>query len=204
MEVKYRTAASVVALSVDYGQSHQCELVAASALTRHYQGVEHRIVSLRLPTQRGCIAGQVHRPAPDGEISPHYVPGRNTVLLGLALSCAESVGATRIIIGPTQADQAGFPDCRHSFFRAWQVMANVATASTERITIETPLLTRSKVWIGRECKRLKVPLDLTWSCYNGGITGGSRSGPAHCGECNACINRLTVCLEAGVGLEGKP
>jgi 7-cyano-7-deazaguanine synthase len=200
-EVRRFGAANVIALVVDYGQRHQCEIAATSALTRHY-GVERRAVSIcPMPTSRGGVAGKLFRGEPDESVagtSPHYVPARNTVLLSLALCCAESSGAERIVIGATQADHAGFPDCRPHYFMAWQTMCNVGTATQGRISVETPLGTMSKTAIGRACKSMKVPLAKTWSCYRGDYKAG------HCGECDACINRLTVCVEAGVDLAGKP
>ena len=201
MEVRRFGANRVVALSVSYGQSHRCELHSAQKLARRYQ-VEHRVITTLLPTSSGCVAGEVHRSVADN-VSSAYVPARNTVLLSLALCCAESVGAQRIIIGATAADSAGFPDCRHGYFRAWQTLANVGTAVSERIRVHTPVIDMSKAQIGRACKSMGVPLELTWSCYHGGMRGGCVDGPEQCGECDACVNRLKVMLAAGVDLTVK-
>ena len=49
-----------------------------------------------------------------------YVPARNTILLGLALGYAETVGAFDIFIGANVLDYSGYPDCRPEFLAAFE------------------------------------------------------------------------------------
>ena len=110
-----------------------------------------------------------------------YVPARNTILLSLALSWAEVIGAAALYIGVNSLDYSGYPDCRPEFIAAYQRLIAVATKATVQgamIQIATPLQHLSKVEIARRALMLGVPLDLTWSCY--------ADGPVPCGVCDSC------------------
>jgi 7-cyano-7-deazaguanine synthase len=58
------------------------------------------------------------------------------------------------------------------------------------VRLEAPILSMSKDEIVREAMRLKVPLTLTWSCYE----GGERA----CGKCDSCVLRREGFEKAGV------
>jgi len=84
-------------------------------------------------------------------------------------------------IGANAVDYSGYPDCRPEFIRSYQAMlARGLKTSIEgkRIQVLTPLIHLSKARIVQLAVKLKVPLHLTWSCYNGG------SKP--CGVCDSC------------------
>ena len=132
----------------------------------------------------------------EGEISSGipstYVPARNIVFLSVATSVAESRGATRVFIAVNAVDFSGYPDCTPEFIAAFQKTIEVGTKSGkegEAIRIETPLIKMSKAQIVREAHRLKVPLELTWSCYKGGKKA--------CGKCDSCQLRLKGFAQAG-------
>ena len=77
------------------------------------------------------------------EIPATYVPARNTVLLALALSLAESIGAHDLFLGANAIDYSGYPDCRPEFLRAFEAAANLGTrAGVEGATyrVRAPLL----------------------------------------------------------------
>lgn len=120
-------------------------------------------------------------------VSPHYVPGRNGVLMALALSVAEARGAERVVIGATAEDFAGFPDCRPSYFDAWRVLAREGMARAPEIV--APLAAMSKADVIRRGVALGVDLFATWSCYE--------RGPKPCGSCGACVVRARGFAEAG-------
>jgi len=106
-----------------------------------------------------------------------YVPARNTIFLSLALSYAEAIGAKAIFIGANAIDFSGYPDCRPSFYKAFQKVIKAGTKA-RKIKIFTPLIRMTKAQIVRLGMKLGAPLDLTWSCYKGG------SKP--CGVCDSC------------------
>jgi 7-cyano-7-deazaguanine synthase len=115
------------------------------------------------------------------EIPATYVPARNTIFLSFAASYAESIGARTIFIGANALDYSGYPDCRPDFIKAYERMINLGTkggAEGKSIWIETPLIRLTKAGIIKLGIKLKVPYNLTWSCYAGG--------KKPCGVCDSC------------------
>jgi 7-cyano-7-deazaguanine synthase len=193
----------VYALSVDYGQRHRVELDRAAALAPALGAAGHKVVRLDLRAIGGsALTGAVDVPkdrpaeAMGHGIPVTYVPARNTVLLGLALGYAETMGAFDIFIGANQIDFSGYPDCRPAFLEAFERLANVATkAAVEgqgQFRVHAPLIQMTKADIVREGTRLGVDYALTLSCYD--PDGAGRA----CGRCDSCQLRRKGFAEAGV------
>jgi 7-cyano-7-deazaguanine synthase len=125
-----------------------------------------------------------------------YVPARNTILLGLALGYAETVGAFDLFIGANIQDYSGYPDCRPEFLEAFERLANLATkAGVEgagRFRVHAPLLKLTKAEIIREGTRLGVDYAQTLSCYDPDERGRA------CGQCDSCLLRKKGFEEAGI------
>ncbi|MFA6187711.1 MAG: 7-cyano-7-deazaguanine synthase QueC [Sulfuricurvum sp.] len=119
-----------------------------------------------------------------------YVPFRNGIFLSIATAIAEKEGCGIIAIGVVEEDSSGYPDCRESFIGAFQEAANLGTKEMTNLRIEMPLVHLQKSQIVQEAYRLKVPLELTWSCY--------KSDDKACGVCDSCRLRLR-----GFELAGK-
>ncbi len=187
------------ALAVRYGQRHAHELRAAERVAAA-AGVPLKVVELDLRAIGGsALTGELAVPkdAPLGQGIPvTYVPARNTVLLALALGYAEVLGAQDLYIGVNAIDYSGYPDCRPAFVRAFEALANVATAAAvegrARYTVHAPLLQLSKAEIIRLGTRLGVPYGLTHSCYDPDPEGRA------CGRCDSCRLRRQGFAEAGV------
>ncbi len=187
------------ALAVRYGQRHAHELRAAERVAAA-AGVPLKVVDLDLRAIGGsALTGEMEVPkdAPLGQGIPvTYVPARNTVLLALALGYAEVLGAQDLYIGVNAIDYSGYPDCRPAFVRAFEALANVATAAAvegrARYTVHAPLLQLSKAEIIRLGTRLGVPYGLTHSCYDPDLEGRA------CGRCDSCRLRRGGFAEAGV------
>lgn len=128
-----------------------------------------------------------------GPIPSTYVPGRNLVFLALAASLADSLGADRVVIGANDLDYSGYPDCRPEFIRSFQRTAALGTrmgAEGKAVKVEAPLMKLDKAGIVRLAVKLKAPLHLTWSCYEGGAKP--------CGRCDSCKLRAKGFAEARV------
>lgn len=189
-------------LSVDYGQRHRGEILAARRVARALGAASHRVARVNLSLFGGSAltdgAIAVPRDRADADMAAGipvtYVPARNTVMLSLALAWAEVLGASDIFLGVNAVDYSGYPDCRPPFLRAFERLARLATrAGVEggRMRIHAPLLRLSKKGIVRLGTRLGVPFGLTRTCYDP-IRGRA------CGRCDACLLRRRGFEEAGV------
>lgn len=126
----------------------------------------------------------------DSNVIPDsYVPFRNSIILSLAVSWAEVVGATKLYIGANYEDSPGYPDCRPSYYDAFNKVIKEGTKAGN-IEILTPVLMMKKRDIVLKGQELKVPFNLSWSCY--------KSSDKACGTCDSCALRLRGFKEAGI------
>ncbi len=186
------------ALSVSYGQRHQAELDAATAIARALGAREHRIMQVDLAGIGGSALTDhaVAVPtAPTTGIPVTYVPARNTIMLSLALAWAEVLEAEEIHIGVNAVDYSGYPDCRPEFIAAFANLAKLATkAGVEggTVVIRAPLIAMSKAQIVRTGIDNGVDFGLTVSCYQADASGRA------CGRCDSCRLRREGFAAAGV------
>lgn len=188
---------TLTALSVNYGQRHQRELVAAQHIAQHLGIQEHQIVSVNLAQWGGsALTDQTVSVPTDGlkpnEIPITYVPGRNTVFIAIALSLAEAKGATAIYLGINAVDYSGYPDCRPEYLAAFQTLATLSSKAGlegHAPKLIAPLVLDSKVDIVHRALKLGVPIAETWSCYQGG--------EVPCGVCDSCRIRDSALIAAG-------
>jgi len=187
------------ALTVNYGQRHGQEILAARKVAEALGVKAHRELAVDLAALGGSALlgdGDVPKDGPDPDTIPStYVPARNTVMLALALAWAEVLGAYDIFIGVNALDYSGYPDCRPEFIEAFERMAALATrAGVEGGTfrIQTPLIAMTKARIIERGVELGLDYGLTHSCYD------PQPGGAPCGRCDSCVLRARGFEEAGV------
>ena len=135
-------------------------------------------------------AGEV--PPVSSEVPATYVPARNTIFLAVAVAVAEAREIDVVYIGVNAVDYSGYPDCRPEFLDAFRSVARLGTkrgVAGMPVEIRAPLVSLSKREIVDLGARLEAPLDLSWSCYEGGR--------APCGVCEACVIRSNAFSEAG-------
>lgn len=123
------------------------------------------------------------------EIPDSYVPFRNSIILSLAVSWAEAQGATNLFMGANFEDSPGYPDCRPSYYEAFNRVIKEGTKEGN-IEIQTPVIMLKKKDIVLRGQELKVPFALSWSCY--------KSSDKACGVCDSCALRLRGFKEAGI------
>ena len=127
----------LIALSFNYGQRHDRELVAAKQVVDHLKIKEHFVVEVNLAQWGGSALTDQAIEVPTEGIQPEsipitYVPGRNTVFLSIALSLAEAKGAEAIYLGINAVDYSGYPDCRPEYLEAVQHLATLSSKSWVR------------------------------------------------------------------------
>ncbi|MBU4305637.1 MAG: 7-cyano-7-deazaguanine synthase QueC [Candidatus Omnitrophica bacterium] len=183
-------------LSFDYGQRHKKEIVSAEKIARKSASM-WRLIHFELPWKGSSLldkrAAVPKNRRLDKGIPSTYVPARNIIFLSMAASYAEVIGAEAIFIGANQIDFSGYPDCRKGFLRAFEKALEEGTkqgAEGKGIRIHAPLLNKDKAQIVKLARRLKVPLELTWSCYQGK--------PRACGVCDSCRLRSRGFAQAGI------
>jgi 7-cyano-7-deazaguanine synthase len=180
------------------------ELAAARRVAEALGAASHRLVRLDLsaPAGFGRSALTDEIPVPKdrqgragGGIPITYVPARNTIFLAMALAYAEVVGAFDIFIGVNAVDFSGYPDCRPAFIKAFQKLANLATAAAVegkgRFRIHAPMIKMTKAQIIQTGLKLGVDFSLTHSCYDPAPDGSP------CGHCDSCRLRRKGFKEAG-------
>lgn len=191
-------------LHVNYGQRTEArELKAFNDVADFYRADKRLIVSLEhLKMIGGSALTDDKIPIPDAFAShsairnPHsaipitYVPFRNAHLLAIATSWAEVIDASKIFIGAVEEDSSGYPDCRETFYRAFNKVIETGTRPDTRIEIVTPLIHMKKSEIVKRGIELIAPLHLTWSCY--------QNSEKACGRCESCALRLKGFHDAGV------
>lgn len=198
---------SAYALSFRYGQRHSVELDAAARVAKALGATDHRVVTVDLEALGGsALTADIAVPkdrtdAAIGDGVPvTYVPARNTVFLSIALGWAEVLGATDLFVGVNAVDYSGYPDCRPEFLRAFEALANLATAAGaedgSQFTVHAPLMEMSKADISRRAAELGVDAGITHTCYDPVIQGDGTV--LACGRCDACKLRLAGFLEAGL------
>jgi 7-cyano-7-deazaguanine synthase len=188
------------ALTVHYGQRHQCETDAARRVAdalgvagRLQLDLDLRGIGGSALTSDSPIPRDRDLAAPDIPIT--YVPARNTIFLALALGWAEVLEARDIVIGVNALDYSGYPDCRPEFIHAFESLAALATrAGVEgaRFRVHTPLIALTKSEIIRRGLELGLDYGLTHSCYDPTPDGSP------CGRCDSCVLRAKGFAEAGV------
>ena len=187
----------IIALSLNYGQRHDRELIAAKHVAACLKIQDHFVMKVNLAQWGGSALTDQALDIPtdgaqSGGIPITYVPGRNTVFIAIALSLAEAKGADAIYLGINAIDYSGYPDCRPDYLDAFQHLATLSSKvglEGKAPKLVAPLATDSKVDIVRRALQLGVPIELTWSCYQGGETP--------CGVCDSCRIRDRALMDAG-------
>ncbi len=193
---------NVHALSMYYGQKHDKELSCAKAVANYY-GVSYSQMDLSIIFKESNCSLLSH----SSQDIPHesyakqlnkieeatvstYVPFRN----GLFLSCAASIALSKncdiICYGAHSDDAAGnaYPDCSTAFNKAMNEA--IYLGSGNKLKIEAPFVNMTKKDIVAKGLALKVPYELTWSCYEGHDKA--------CGVCGTCRDRKKAFEENGV------
>lgn len=190
--------APLYSMSLDYGQRHRSELVAAERIAKHFGVREHRVIRIDLRQfGHSALTADIAVPkdrdqrAISADIPITYVPARNTIFLSYALAWAEVLNCDDVFIGVNALDFSGYPDCRPDFIASFQQTARLGTTRTN-FTIRAPLQHLTKAQIIRRGIDLGIDYSMTHSCYDPDPRGRA------CGHCDSCLLRKRGFAEAGV------
>jgi 7-cyano-7-deazaguanine synthase len=193
----------VLPVIFDYGQRHRIELEAASRVCSAYGVSNQYLIKFEAFEQLGAAAltasdidvsadatgtGNVY--AEKHGLPSTFVPGRNMLFFTLAAAYGAPLGATDLVTGVCEADDAGYPDCRAVFVEsAEEALRNALDESS--LNIYAPLLKRSKAetfkW-AQELGVLDVIIEESHTCYMGDHHHWHDWGYG-CGVCPACKER---------------
>ncbi len=187
---------NVQAASIFYGQRHERELSSATEIARHY-GVERSefdaaaIFSQSNSALMNFSGKNLSHETYGEQIKKNprvdtYVSFRNGLFISIAASFADSIfdEPAEIYIGVHQDDSAAnaYPDCRADFIAAIGKAVEIGTFG--KIKVVAPFLGKNKADIVKIGLALKVPYELTWSCYE--------RGDRPCGKCATCLDRAAA------------
>lgn len=207
LAVKEYGADNVITASLYYNQKHDKELKCAQAIADYY-GVRH------IEEDISCVmkyAGEVcslvkgskdeiidksysDQIAENGEGRVGtYVPFRNGLFLSIAAAYADSLFPNEkvaVYYGAHSDDAAGnaYADCSEEFADAMDKAINIGTYGN--INVMRPLINLNKAGVVKMGLELKVPYNLTWSCYHGGDKAE--------GLCGTCRDRIEAFRANGV------
>ncbi len=185
----------VEAVSFDYGQRHRIELKSAAKIAK-LAGVKQTIIKIKeyetirnsALTDRGIKVGKKHRLNRD--LPSTFVPGRNILFITVAASLAYTKRIKDLVIGVSQEDYSGYPDCREPFIRSMEKSLSLGMA--RKFRIHAPLQHKTKKDTVLLAKKLGVlrHMSHTHTCYRGT--------KKPCNTCPACRLRARGFREAGL------
>lgn len=199
---------NVATTSIFYGQKHDKELKAAKAIADFYKLPHYEFDLSSVMQYSNCsllsgsteeishksYAEQIAEQGPDsnGKVST-YVPFRNGLMLSVCASLAQSLfekDEVTLYLGAHGDDAAGnaYADCSTDFVNTMGKAISIGTYGL--VKVEAPFAGMSKADVVKKGLDLKVPFELTWSCYEGG--------EKPCGTCGTCIDRAKAFAANGV------
>lgn len=182
----------------NYGQRHRKELLSLEAIAQRLNA-SWQVVDLS--ALRDSLAGSSLTSddveVPDGHYAEEtmratVVSNRNAIMLSIATGIAVSNGSNLVATGVHSGDHFIYPDCRTEFIEAIDEAFQLGTKShaVDGFHLEAPFVRIFKSEIAEIGATLRVPYEITWSCYKGG--------DKHCGRCGTCVERIEAFIDAGV------
>jgi len=183
----------VLAVGFQYGSKHNpYEINAARTIATYYK-VKYRRIDIQdaFDGSNSALMDDI-RDVPEGyyegeNMRATVVPGRNLIFAAIAAAIAESAGAQYVFMGIHAGDHHIYPDCRPEF--AFALGAAIKSSSDGKVDLAVPFLHFHKEHILKRGFDLKVPYDMTRTCYKDQHTA--------CGKCGSCQERLAAFAKLG-------
>lgn len=184
--------AKVSLISFDYNQRHKIELSQAKIIANKLNlpltivpiTFFESLVESALFLDRSDSTSSAHQ---DNQNLPaSFVPNRNALFITLAHAFAQKIHANHLVLGVSEVDYSGYPDCRSEFIQSISQSLNLGAQT--KITIHTPLLFMNKAEefsMAKDLGILDLILEDTHTCYDGN-RDAKHSWGYGCGNCPAC------------------
>ena len=193
----------VMAISFNYGQTHNLELESAKTICE-MNFIQHEVINV--PQILRSTSPLVDKTAEletydnyeqmdeiiGDRVELTFVPMRNAFFLTLGANYALSKDCRTLVTGVCQQDNANYPDCRQDFINAQQKTINEALGITD-FEIKTPLIDLTKAESIKLAKTLDgcmESLAYSHTCYSGVFPP--------CGVCHSCVLRAEGFRQAGI------
>lgn len=176
----------VVCVTFDYGQRHSQEIDCARKIAKELS-VEHHVLNMDLLNQlapNALTRDDIKIELGENDEPPStFVEGRNHIFFSFAAVMAKVKDINNIVVGVSQTDFSGYPDCRDTFVKSLNTTLNLAM--DYNFIFHTPLMwiDKEQTWeLSDKLGKLDYIRENTLTCYNGIIGEG-------CKECPSCILR---------------
>ncbi len=182
-----RGAENVHTLTFDYNQRHAREVQLATEIAKEQGVASHKVITVdwyRDITLNALMNTDmpIEREA-DAPFPNTFVDGRNALFLLTAAIYAKSKSIFDLMIGVSDADYSGYPDCREVFVKSMNETLNLAMGCEFNIYAPLQHLTKAQEWaLADKLGCLDYIRTRTLTCYEG-IPGDG------CGKCPACVLR---------------
>ncbi len=183
---KHRTE-KILTIAIDYHQRHRTELEFAARLSSRAGARAHKVIELDLTAIAGnpLTDARVKVPAAgERRQDSTVVPFRNMLFITVAAAYAETQGIHDLYIAPVRDDHRAYRDCRREFYDSLEQSLRLGASQLHPFKVHTPFIRKWKTEIIALGLELKVPYELTHTCYQG-------RRPA-CGRCDACAERIAA------------
>ena len=191
----HKDTETLTAISFNYGQRHSKELAYAAAVCKELHIPQicvdltglTRLLSNSSLTNSSIAVPEGHYEAES--MKQTVVPGRNTIMLAIAMGIAENAVLTTalegqraralVYYGAHSGDHHIYPDCRPEFYATMQDAFEEAT--NRHVSLVAPYINGDKKTILAIGDRLGLDYGKSWTCYKG------EERP--CGVCGSCQER---------------
>ncbi|MDY0267101.1 MAG: 7-cyano-7-deazaguanine synthase QueC [Methanimicrococcus sp.] len=193
---------NVFAVIFDYGQRHRAEIINAERICQK-RNIDYKTIQIALYQElmdlknpendysllsknissienirlSECISVKNDK---NSKYPNTFVPARNLLFLVYAGILSKFLNYKNIVIGVSQTDFNGYPDCRAEFIKQTETVLKESTDL--EMMIHAPLihLSKAETWkLAEDLGVLNFVKEETITCYNGIIGDG-------CGDCPSC------------------
>lgn len=178
-----------LAITINYGQvAAEKEVDFSKKIANHY-GVKHLVIDINNVMSGISFGLNNNKTIPSFE-NTHlndydyclktakavWVPNRNSLMLAIAATHAEFLDCKYVITGYNFEEAQTFPDNSLQFMEAISKAFSYSTAN--KVIVKSFTIDMNKQQILKEGKRLSIPFEYLWSCYN--------NNDMMCGRCESC------------------